>query len=96
MGCGVEPHGPWLKSDVPTVIGLGVGMSIFMALTCLVLKLFSRARFAQEQARGYGNAHLAPPTHSATNNTHSGDSSAITFLFPLLFVYKKKLLLLGP
>lgn len=69
---GAEPHGPWLKSDVPTVIGLGVGMSIFMALTCLVLKLFSRARFAQDQARGYGNAHLAPPTGPSANSTHAG------------------------
>lgn len=70
----LEPHGPWLKSDVPTVIGLGVGMSVFMALTCLVLRLFSRARFAQEQARGYGNAHLAPPTSASTtmNHTHTG------------------------
>lgn len=65
----IEPHGPWLKSDVPTVIGLGVGMSLFMALTCLVLKLFSRARFAQ--ARGYGNAHLPPPA-TATSASHSG------------------------
>ncbi|XP_032793617.2 uncharacterized protein LOC116930320 isoform X1 [Daphnia magna] len=71
--CIPEPHGPWLKSDVPTVIGLGVGMSVFMALTCLVLRLFSRARFAQEQARGYGNAHLAPPTSASTtmNHTHT-------------------------
>lgn len=70
----IEPHGPWLKSDVPTVIGLGVGMSVFMALTCLVLRLFSRARFAQDQARGYGNAHLAPPTSTSTtiNHTHTG------------------------
>ncbi|XP_046655464.1 uncharacterized protein LOC124349024 isoform X1 [Daphnia pulicaria] len=71
--CLPEPHGPWLKSDVPTVIGLGVGMSIFMALTCLVLRLFSRARFAQDQARGYGNAHLAPPSSGSTtiNHTHT-------------------------
>lgn len=73
--CIPAPHGPWLKSDVPTIIGLGVGMSIFMALTCLVLKLFSRARFAQEQrARGYGNAHLAPAgslTTHQSNNAHS-------------------------
>lgn len=74
------PHGPWLKSDVPTVIGLGVGMSVFMALTCLVLRLFSRARFAQDQARGYGNAHLAPPGTNSTHHTtnaHSGMSQLL-------------------
>ncbi len=79
LSCNITaPHGPWLKSDVPTIIGLGVGMSIFMALTCLVLKLFSRARFAQEQrARGYGNAHLAPAgslTTHQSNNAHSGST----------------------
>ncbi len=79
----LEPHGPWLKSDVPTVIGLGVGMSIFMALTCLVLKLFSRARFAQDQARGYGNAHLAPPTSASTNNTHAGSIYSYSFSNPI-------------
>ena len=84
----IEPHGPWLKSDVPTVIGLGVGMSVFMALTCLVLRLFSRARFAQDQARGYGNAHLAPPTSTSTtiNHTHTGLWATSLPRFDLLLV----------
>jgi hypothetical protein len=59
-----EPEGPLLKSDVPTLIGVGVGLSIFTGLTCLVLKLFSRARFSQ--ARAYGNAHLPPPALTST------------------------------
>ena len=55
-----DPDEPLLTTDVPTIIGVGVGLSVFSALTCLVLKLFSRARFSP--ARAYGDANLAPPS----------------------------------
>lgn len=58
--CIPDPDEPLLTTDVPTIIGVGVGLSVFSALTCLVLKLFSRARFSP--ARAYGDANLAPPS----------------------------------
>lgn len=78
--CIPEPKGPILKSDVPTLIGVGVGLLIFTGLTCLVLKLFSRARFSR--VRGYGNANLPPPTptevskHRNSYNRQSSQSNA--------------------
>ena len=55
----IEPDEPLLTTDVPTWIGVGVGLLVFAALTCMVFKLFSRARFSP--ARAYGNANLPPP-----------------------------------
>ena len=55
----IEPDEPLLTTDVPTWIGVGVGLLVFAALTCMVFKLFSRARFSP--ARAYGDANLPPP-----------------------------------
>ncbi|CAL4070124.1 unnamed protein product [Meganyctiphanes norvegica] len=48
-----------LQPDVPTLLGLGLGMSVFSLLICLVLKIFARARFVRP--RGYADAHINPP-----------------------------------
>nr|XP_053647448.1 uncharacterized protein LOC128698978 isoform X4 [Cherax quadricarinatus] len=48
-----------LKPDVPTLLGLGLGMSVLSALICLVLKIFARARFVRP--RRYADAHINPP-----------------------------------
>ncbi|XP_042229801.1 uncharacterized protein LOC121871491 isoform X4 [Homarus americanus] len=48
-----------LKADVPTLLGLGLGMSVLSALICLVLKIFARARFVRP--RRYADAHINPP-----------------------------------
>ncbi|XP_047489982.1 uncharacterized protein LOC125039769 isoform X5 [Penaeus chinensis] len=48
-----------LKADVPTLLGLGLGMSVLSALICLVLKIFARARFVRP--RRYADARINPP-----------------------------------
>ncbi|KAK7081709.1 hypothetical protein SK128_017610 [Halocaridina rubra] len=48
-----------LKADVPTLLGLGLGMSVLSALICFVLKMFARARFARP--RRYADARINPP-----------------------------------
>ncbi|XP_071543838.1 uncharacterized protein [Panulirus ornatus] len=48
-----------LEADVPTLLGLGLGMSVLSALICLVLKIFARARFVRP--RRYADAHINPP-----------------------------------
>jgi len=45
--------------QVPTAVGLGVGLSGLTAFLCFTLKLFSKARTVQ--TRGYGDASV-PPT----------------------------------
>ncbi|GAB6032109.1 hypothetical protein CHUAL_010473 [Chamberlinius hualienensis] len=47
-------------ADIPSVFVLGIGLSIFTGLTCLVLRLFSRARFGSHRYR-YANANQTPP-----------------------------------
>jgi len=63
--CIPEPDGPLLTTDVPTLIGVGAGLSVFAALTGMVFKLFSQARFTP--ARGYGDANLPPPSTPTEN-----------------------------
>lgn len=70
--CIPKPDGPLLTTDVPTLIGVGAGLSVFAALTCMVFKLFSRARFSP--ARGYGDANLPPPS-TPTEHKHIRRSS---------------------
>ncbi|KAK8400576.1 hypothetical protein O3P69_003326 [Scylla paramamosain] len=48
-----------LKADVPTLLGLGLALSMLSALICLVLKIFARARFARP--RRYADARINPP-----------------------------------
>lgn len=48
-----------LTADVPTLLGLGLGMSVLSALICFVLKIFARARFARP--RRYADARINPP-----------------------------------
>jgi len=51
-----------ISGDFATFVGVGAGMGLFCLLTCLVLRIFARARFGPGEHRGhYGNAHLAPP-----------------------------------
>ncbi|XP_066963006.1 uncharacterized protein [Macrobrachium rosenbergii] len=53
------PNLQTLKADVPTLLGLGLGMSMLSALICFVLKIFARARFARP--RRYADARINPP-----------------------------------
>ncbi|XP_063592562.1 uncharacterized protein LOC134769754 [Penaeus indicus] len=59
MEVGVDAGLEALKADVPTLLGLGLGMSVLSALICLVLKIFARARFVRP--RRYADARINPP-----------------------------------
>ena len=56
-----------LSSDLATLLGVGVGMTLFCGLTCLILRLFARARFGPRHHH-YANAHLAPPITLSTDH----------------------------
>ncbi|KAF2362192.1 hypothetical protein FHG87_007054 [Trinorchestia longiramus] len=59
-----------LKADMPTFLGMGLALSMFSAALCLVLKIFSRARYGR--TRRYANANIPPPlTVSAVSVTNS-------------------------
>ena len=59
-----------LSSDLATLLGVGVGMTLFCGLTCLILRLFARARFGPRHHH-YANAHLAPPITLSTDHGKS-------------------------
>lgn len=66
-----------VQTDVPTVLGVGVGMVLFTGLTCMVLRLFSNARFGQPRGH-YADANLPPPitlTSTPSSAPHSRRSS---------------------
>ncbi|CAG7723791.1 unnamed protein product [Allacma fusca] len=56
-----------LNSDLATLLGVGAGMTLFCGLTCLVLRIFARARFGPRHHH-YANAHLAPPITLSTEH----------------------------
>ncbi|XP_068203135.1 uncharacterized protein [Palaemon carinicauda] len=60
-----------LKADVPTLLGLGLGMSMLSALICFVLKIFARARFARP--RRYADARINPPLTVSGQLSREGD-----------------------
>ena len=48
-----------IKSGIPTFMMMGLGLSMFSAVICLVLKIFASARYSR--TRRYANAHINPP-----------------------------------
>ncbi|XP_047740996.1 uncharacterized protein LOC125179346 [Hyalella azteca] len=48
-----------LKADMPSFLGMGLALSMFSAVLCLVLKIFARARYGR--TRRFANANIAPP-----------------------------------
>lgn len=54
-----DARGPLSKTGVPTIVGLGIGLSILSLLLCLMFRLFSRSRWSR--SRGYADANI-PPT----------------------------------
>ncbi|XP_042229798.1 uncharacterized protein LOC121871491 isoform X1 [Homarus americanus] len=65
-----------LKADVPTLLGLGLGMSVLSALICLVLKIFARARFVRP--RRYADAHINPPLTVSGQLSREGERRVCT------------------
>ncbi|XP_042883711.1 uncharacterized protein LOC122260480 isoform X6 [Penaeus japonicus] len=63
-----------LKADVPTLLGLGLGMSVLSALICLVLKIFARARFVRP--RRYADARINPPLTVSGQLSREGERRA--------------------
>lgn len=57
--CVPDPY-TQIHYDMPAILGIGVGLSLFTGVTCLVLKLFSRARFSDTGGH-YADANQSPP-----------------------------------
>lgn len=70
-----------LKADVPTLLGLGLALSMLSALICLVLKIFARARFARP--RRYADARINPPLTVSGESVLSSSSFKGVYLWPL-------------
>ena len=48
-----------LNSDLPTLLGVCVGIGVLAGLICMVLHLFSKTKYPRH--RNFGDANLPPP-----------------------------------
>jgi len=58
---------------VPTLAGLGIGLSVLTCFLCFTLRLFSKARIVE--SRGYGDASI-PPTIMVEGKDVMGDTES--------------------
>lgn len=48
-----------ITSDLPTLLGVTTGIAVLAGLICMVLHLFSKAKYPRH--RNYADANLPPP-----------------------------------
>lgn len=61
-----------LNSDLPTLLGVCVGIGVLAGLICMVLHLFSKTKYPRH--RNFGDANLPPPI------MYSSETGNVNFL----------------
>ncbi|XP_075161486.1 uncharacterized protein LOC142234280 [Haematobia irritans] len=63
-----------LNSDLPTLLGVCVGIGVLAGLICMVLHLFSKTKYPRH--RNFGDANLPPPIMYSSETVQSGRPSS--------------------
>ncbi|XP_046807455.1 uncharacterized protein LOC111677099 isoform X2 [Lucilia cuprina] len=63
-----------LNSDLPTLLGVCIGIGVLAGLICMVLHLFSKTKYPRH--RNFGDANLPPPIMYSSETVQSGRPSS--------------------